>query len=140
MGRLYGSLHNRLMEDCNGQPVLAVGLGATECHYSDRDAYTIIEVAANGKSFKMQEDKSFRTDLNPDGSAPMGDNQHYRYEPNPEGAIREVAMNRKGKWRVVSSVWSDKKFKEKGDGWYRSLVGGNGVIVGCRDKHYDYSF
>jgi len=39
----YGNLVNRIMEDCKSvEPT--VGMGCTEVCYSDRHAYTVIEI------------------------------------------------------------------------------------------------
>lgn len=43
MSGWYGSLQNRLMERSAG-PVPEVGMGVSECSWSDRNAYEVIEV------------------------------------------------------------------------------------------------
>ena len=114
MGKLFGSINNRLMENCTGQPVPVVGLGATECCWTDRHAYTISRVAANGKRFWMKADKATRSD-----KLGMSDAQSYTYEPQPDAPEREVRRQRDGSWKIVK---------------------GNRVMVGHRDEHYDFSF
>ncbi len=92
-----------------------VGMGATMLMWTDRHAYTIIEVAKNGKSFVMQQDTARRTDNNG-----MSECQTWDFTRNPEGAKVTVRMSKKG-WRVGG-------------------MKGNKVLVGVRDEHFDFSF
>ena len=41
--KIYGNLHNRIMESCK-PTTPEIGMGATLCFYSDREAGTIIEM------------------------------------------------------------------------------------------------
>lgn len=44
MGKWYGSLSNRIEEDRQFCDEIKVGTGVTEYHWSDRDAYEVVEV------------------------------------------------------------------------------------------------
>ena len=121
--KLYGSLNSRLMESAIG-PKPEVGMGATITMHTDRHACTIVSVSEDGKRIETTADKAIRTDLNPDGSAPMTDCQSYRYEPQPD--IRRDA------WTL-----------RKDGGWVKegeSLRQGQRICLGFRDHHHDYSF
>lgn len=118
LGTQTGSLMNHVMS--HGTAIEPqVGMGVTMLCWTDRYAGTIIEVTKNG--FVMQRDKAIRTDNNG-----MSTSQSYRYEPNPDGCqvlFRRVARGKaKGQWRE------------------RGITTGNGVLMGHRQAHHDYSF
>ena len=111
----------------------AVGEGVTKNMYSDRQAYTIIEVKRNGRQIIMQRDKATRTNREDDVFSPGGfvghtstpNGQQWAYERDTEGTI-------------VKANWSAK--------WNRFFVGGapasgrgTSVTMG-RHEHYDYNF
>jgi len=104
-----GSLMNQLM----GPGVKPeVGMGATELCYTDRHAFTIIAVSASGKTITVQRDNATRAD-----SHGMSDCQSYTYSADPNGAIYELRLTKKG-------------YAHKGTPF----------TIGCRREHYDYSF
>lgn len=118
---MFGNLTNRVMEGSK-QPVPEVGMGATECMWSDRHAYTIIAVYGKGDkvtTITVQRDKAVRTDKNG-----MSDSQSYTYTPDPDGETKTVTLRKNGKWIT------------KGE----PLKNGTGWLIGHRDEHYDYSF
>lgn len=92
-----------------------IGMGATELCWSDRHAYTVIEISNSGKKLKLQRDKAIRTDNNG-----MCDSQSYRYEQDPKGYTVEVSLRKDGRWKEVR--------------------GTTVYLVGDRDEYYDYSF
>lgn len=122
-----------------------VGMGATEVMFSDRHAYTVIEVLT-AKKVVVQQDTAIRLDYfcedchvhgkltveqaKTEGRPcptcgkrvpPMfGDSQLYHFEPNPNGYKTTVSLRKDGRWRVV-----------KGFTVY---------VLGSRSEHYDYSF
>lgn len=108
---MHGSLINRLSE---GKTAVKpeVGMGATELCYSDRHAYTIVEVSPSGKTIKVQPDKATRTDNNG-----MSDAQTYSFEPDTNAPIITVRLTKKG--------WQSK---------------GRPFAIGYRSEHYDYTF
>ena len=96
-----------------------VGMGATVLCWTDRKAGTIVEVTDAG--FTVQLDKATRTD-----NYGMSDTQHYAYEPDPSGSKYTFARVKRGK---AKGAW-----RENGS------PTGNGVLIGHRDHHYDFSF
>lgn len=119
LGTETGSLVNHLYS--TAKPIApTVGLGATILSWSDRHAGTIIEVRADG-SFVVQEDNWVRTDTNG-----MSDAQSYQYTPNPNGSTYTFEPVKRG--------------KAKGQIRENGLKGGRSVLVGSRDKHFDFSF
>jgi len=107
----HGNLINRVLE--TSIPIVpVVGMGATECCWSDRHAYTVIAVSPTGKTCTVQRDHAIRTD-----NYGMSDCQDYRYERDPEGSTMTLRLTKRG--------WSSK---------------GTRFILGSRDEHHDYSF
>lgn len=94
-----------------------VGDGISLSPYSDWDAYTVIARRDTPKGFVLtiQEDKAIRTD-----NRGMSDSQDYRFEPDPNGIVREVR-------------WSSKA------NWFSKPMGVYKVALG-RHAYYDYSF
>lgn len=99
----------------NDYIVPVVGMGATQICWSDRHAYTVIAVSANGKRCTVQRDKAIRIDSNG-----MSECQQYRFERDPEGYTVELKLRtKKGK-----KYWD----------------GGGLYALDCRREYYDYSF
>ena len=94
-----------------------VGMGATKLNYTDRDAYTIVEVMPSRKRFVMVQDVATRVDTNG-----MSEAQQYTFTPGEdrEDARVLVTLTKKG-WRVGG-------------------MRGSKVLVGVRATYYDYSF
>lgn len=113
---MHGNLINRIME-ASASPKPEIGMGVTECGYSDRHAYTILEIFSPCK-ITVQRDKAIRVDKNG-----MSDSQRYRYERNAAGETKVLTKRRDGVWREAGSS-----------------KGGNTFVLGLRDEHYDYSF
>lgn len=100
------------------QPEPTVGMGATECWYTDRHACTITKVSPDGKTIETVRDIAIRTDKNG-----MSDSQEYTYLPGDGHA----------------TVWTRRangRFIRKGD----SMRNGLQLLVGERDEYYDHSF
>lgn len=110
---LYGSVTNRILENGNNED-LKVGNGATIYLWSDRNAYTIIEVISKCKAI-IQRDKAIRVDTNGFGS----ENQEYKFERDTNGKIEEIYCR--------NGVWKTKEGKQK-------------VRIGIRDEYYDFTF
>jgi hypothetical protein len=120
--KVYGNLMNRIMESAKpAHP--EVGMGATITMYSDRYPATIVgvELFKSGPNkgtasvIRVQEDDAVRTDKNG-----MSEDQDYDYTPNTNNPIITFTRRKNG------------SFTEKG----RT----SGLIVGRRDKYYDFSF
>ncbi len=113
----FGSFQNMMSAECrNSDP--HVGMGATELRWTDRAAYTVIEVQANGRVLRLQRDQATRKD-----KRGMTDAQEYLYQPNPKGLIVTVSRRRDGKYRRV------------GEGNTGSVF-----MIGARQEYYDFTF
>lgn len=113
---------NELKIEINGQEkIVKVGDGCTICYYTDREPATIIEISDDGKTIKVQEDKSTRTDHNG-----MSECQTYEYERDLNGSIHIFKQTRKNK-----NFYTD-------NGKYNDW--GTWLGFGGRRKYYDYSF
>lgn len=97
-------------------PAPEVGMGCTELCWTDRRAYTVVEVKSP-TCVMIQRDTVTRTDTHG-----MSDDQDYAYTPNPEASRRTLRRNKAGQW------------KAQGD------PKGATYRMGLRDEHYDYSF
>lgn len=109
----YGSFNNLYASRGISSMTPYVGMGATELLWSDRHAYTVVEVSPSGKTLKLQRDIAIRVD-----GLGMSDGQSYRYEPDPAASLVTVRKCRDGRWKSGGSVFA----------------------VGYRSEHYDYSF
>ncbi len=89
-------------------------MGATEVMYSDRHAYTVVEVVS-ARKIVVQADTATRTDNNG-----MSESQSYTYTPNPEGEKRTLSLRKDGRWVEVA--------------------GRQGFAIGTRREYHDYSF
>jgi hypothetical protein len=94
------------------EPAPSVGMGCTLCFYTDRHAGTIIAVSPSGHMVTVREDKAVRTDSNG-----MSEDQDYRFEPDPNGAVH--------------------KLYRQGDGRYGKSPR---LVLGVRGAYHDYSF
>ena len=115
--RWYGSVQNRLLENSrSAEP--EVGMGATECCWSDREPYEVIEVTdsrhikVRALKYRVVKGSTF------DGSA------EYEYESDPDGFVATLFKKKNGKWvrRIGRS--------EDCNGW----------IIGFAERYYDPSF
>lgn len=118
---MQGSVINRIMESAVS-PEPAEGMGATECRWSDRVAYTIQAVqtfktgAKKGqvKEFLMTRDVAVRTDSNG-----MSESQTYEHTTDDTAEPVRVVRTSRGTWKTE---------------------GGSAVAVGHRSTYHDYSF
>lgn len=114
----YGSLTNLLTsQSTKNAPIPEVGMGATGLYWTDREAYTIVELlytkAGKLKGFLAQQDTAKRKDTNG-----MSECQDYTYIANPEAEKIVVKLNSKGQWKSKACVFA----------------------IGYREKYRDYSF
>lgn len=149
---LYGSLNNRFDENkyYNGTyNNLKVGDYATVYHYSDRDAYEIIEVK-DQKHVTIRELDAKRND-----GGGMSDCQSYDYYSNENNRTIELELTKFG-WKEVTRYNLDlyNKVKDRngyvmwGDDIVEKVMKGKEVkrgrkiciSFGIADKYYDYSF
>jgi hypothetical protein len=96
-----------------------VGMGATIYYWTDRQACTIVDIDAKGKTITVREDFFTRKDNNG-----MSECQSYDYRPNPNGPKHVFTLRKNGRWVMRGS--------KIGDG---AVLG-----IGSRRQYYDYSF
>lgn len=101
-----------------GNPVPEVGMGATELCWTDRHAFTIIEVLSP-KEIRVQQDFAERADANG-----MSESQEYTYSPDPNGRTQLITLRKNGAWVT------------KG----KQMQNGTRFKLGVRMEYYDYSF
>lgn len=123
LGTQTGSLMNHVYSRM-GSPEPVVGMGATECLWSDRHAVTIVEVTA--KYIVTQADTTKRVDTNG-----MSESQEYEYTPNPEAYKQYWKKDQKGQYRQAHH-------NEKGNLVFNGSSTHLGI--GYRDEFYDFSF
>jgi len=111
-----------------GQPEPVVGMGVTFLGWTDRYPGTIYDVFQVGKStyIVVAEDDAKRIDENG-----MSECQEYEFTPAPDAYKSVYRRNLKtDKWEAVR--------KNENGRWAK--VGGNGLMIGRREKYYDFSF
>lgn len=123
LGTQTGSLVNHIYSRM-GSPEPVVGMGATECLWSDRHAVTIVEVTK--KYIVTQRDDTKRIDSNG-----MSESQEYEFTPNPEAYKQYWKKDKKGTYRQAHH-------NENG----RLVFNGHSchLGIGYRDEYYDFSF
>ena len=118
MSRWYGSVSNRIMENTKGlDPV--VGMGVTECLWSDREPYEIIEVK-DARHIVVRRLDAKRIDTNG-----MSECQDYEYASNENNPARNLFLTKEGRWRERIGA---------------RRLGSNGWIIGFAEKYYDFTF
>jgi hypothetical protein len=115
--RWYGSLQNRLEENCKGLKP-KVGMGATEMMWSDRNAWEIIAVKderhITARRLKCKLVSEYFTEC-----------QEYKYESDPNGYTAELFLTKKGQWRQR---------------YYGTRQLGNVFVIGYAEEYRDPSF
>jgi hypothetical protein len=116
-----GSLQNEIFSNSQSNTP-EVGMGATQIRYTDRRAYTVIEIVS-AKEVVVQRDKAIRTDV-------LGwvDYKTFQIEQDPKGHTRTLVLKKSkkhpnGKWVV------------KGD-----PINGERYIIGMREEYFDPNF
>lgn len=118
MSKWYGSLNNRVMERARGEQELHIGMGVTQCMWSDRRPWEIIEIK-DERHITVRELDAKRIDSNG-----MSECQEYEYTSNEDNSTTTLFKTKEGRW--VERIGR----KYGCDGWY----------VGRAEKYYDYSF
>lgn len=111
----YGSLQNDLAANARNDVQPEIGLGATEILWTDRYAYTVVEVT-NSRQIIVQRDKA----VNRGGHG----HNDWSYEADPAGIRRTVTLRKNGRWVT------------KGE----SLKGGTRWVLGWRNENFDWEF
>jgi hypothetical protein len=117
----YGSMLNSIFAN-NGVEEPTAGMGATYLAWSDRYAYTVVDVmrfksgpkAGQVKSVIATRDIATRTDLNG-----RSESQSYEYETNPNAKREVFTLRKSGRFQAS---------------------GGGVLAIGARREYYDYSF
>lgn len=159
--RWYGSLQNRLLENCNDPAEITVGMGATEYSYSDREPLEVISVK-DQKHVTVRRLVAKRTDDN--GMSECQQYEFYSDESQPSYDL----VKRGGYWYTTDTMTAEdldkfdallaKDAAWDGDEIYFALWAGqfdhdkvrkNGkqtryhkmnIGFGVARKYYDYSF
>jgi hypothetical protein len=118
MSRWYGSLENRLMETSN-MPKPEVGMGATECLWSDREPYEVIAVK-DDRHITVRRLDYKRVDHNG-----YGGQQEYEYFSNENNPVCNLFFTKKGVWR--------ERYADRSLGCTR-------FVIGFAERYYDPSF
>ena len=113
---MYGNVINRVMEQSK-TPEIVVGMGATECLWSDRHAYEVIAV----QDEKHITVRRLNANLKP-GTIWL--DQEYEYSSNPDNPPVRLYKTHKG-WR---------------ERFGRNSLGDNIFVIGRADEYYDPSF
>lgn len=125
LGSQTGSVTNHLYSRMIlGAPEPTIGMAATILGWTDRNPGTVI--GWDGKVVSVQEDSAKRTDSNG-----FSESQSYDYTPNPQGSITNFRLDPRG-WREVTMSTSGR--------WKLEQGGGQGLILGRREKYRDPSF
>ena len=119
MAKWYGSINNRLMESCKGD-VPVVGMGVTECLWSDRHPYEIVEVQ-DERHITIRPLGYKRIDNNG-----MSECQEYEYYSLPDNGTIRLYRAKDGRW--VRRV--GKNGVDRSSGWY----------IGKAEAYYDPCF
>jgi hypothetical protein len=124
-GTQTGSLVNHLYSRMTiGAPEPTVGMGVTMLSWTDRDAGTIVEVNMKKRYIAVTEDRAERIDNNG-----ISESQEYKFTPVLDGHLNYYRKDKKGQWRRCYH-------NQNG----RLVFGTGGLIVGRREKYYDFSF
>jgi hypothetical protein len=125
LGTQTGSLVNHLYSRMTlNEPEPTVGMGVTMLSWSDRDAGTIIEVNTKKRYIAVTEDDAKRIDNNG-----ISEGQEYEYTTRLDGCITYYKKDKNGQWRKCY-------YNENN----RMVFGRGGLILGRREKYYDFSF
>lgn len=114
---MYGSLNN-MLAGSDPEIVPKVGMGATMIGWTDRHAYTVVEVKS-ARHVVVQRDAVKRVDMNG-----ISESQRYEFSADPEGEMYEVTRRKNGRWVI------------KGE----SMKNGTKFVIGHREEYFDYSF
>jgi len=121
LGTDTGSFFNYLMG--NSMTIPEAGKGATVLHWTDRSAYFVNSVSADGKEVVIERAKAVRVDNNG-----MSEAQDYNYERDPQAQPETIKFTY-GKWRRV--------YRELGGKTTYSPIN---IIFGTMREYYDFSF
>jgi hypothetical protein len=114
----FGSVINKIMEESRDRPP-EVGMGVTRILWSDRQAWSVVEVYPEGKKIRVRQDRAVVMSGSAfDGSAV------YRFLPQEDGREAVLTLRSNGKW------------VQRGE----PMRGGCGWLIGVREEYVDPSF
>jgi len=113
---MTGSFINNLYSNSK-QKTPEIGMGVTECCWSDRHAYTIVDIISP-REIVVQRDIAIRAD-----NRGMTDSQDWIYERDPEGSKYTITLRKNGRW-------VKKGLDMKSNGW----------LIGSREEYFDFTF
>lgn len=120
LGTETGSIVNHLYSSRDNRP--EVGKGATELFWTDRKAWFVNSVSADGKSCEIELPKVVRTDNNG-----MSEIQHYRFE-RESNPFKLTLRYRYGSWYVYNAKHPYKRYSKIN------------IRFGFMSQYHDYSF
>ena len=129
LGTDTGSLVNYMYMSGTNRTQPEVGMGATICGWSDRHPATIQSIETiRGKTYiGITGDTAVRTDDNG-----FSESQEYDYTSNPNATQSYYRFDeKKQQWVGVIQNPTTGRWK---------LNGNRGLIIGLREKYYDFSF
>ena len=128
MSKFHGSVHNRVLSSRVPKVKPEVGMGVTECLWSDRYAWEIVEVIDEKHAIIRKMDAKCK-----DWYA--GD---WEVFPDPNGEIRHLVF-RYGRWRDLlwDEVWEDGRVVSRTPS---RRLGTNGWRLGSAEEYRDPSF
>jgi len=125
LGTQTGSLVNHIYSGMTAnEPEPTVGMGVTMLSWSDRSAGTIVEVNTKKRYIAVTEDDAVRTDDNG-----MSESQVYEYTTRMDGYMYYYKKDKSGEWRRC--YYNENK---------RLVFGRGGLVLGRREKYYDFTF
>lgn len=150
MTKWYGSINNRIMEQGKDAEEITVGMGVTEFHWSDRDAYEVVRVI-NQKNIVIRELKHIHV-----GNCHMDNN----WELVSDSTRPEIELKKRGKyWYTYATVTKEDLEEIDKDidkqlwlchwGFDRDTINKNGkqtkyhkknIVIGYASYYYDYEF
>ena len=124
LGSQTGSFINHFMsQGVSATP--QVGMGATFLSWTDRNPGTVVSYDDKKKIVGVTRDTAARVDTNAESES-----QEYTYTSNPDGPVHFFRLSKTGSWEGV--YWNQNTNR-----WNRNQ---QQVVLGRREKYYDFSF
>lgn len=124
LGSQTGSFMNHFMsQGISATP--KVGMGATFLSWTDRNPGTVVSYDDKKKIVGITHDTAVRVD-----NCGMSESQEYEYTSNPDGHVYYFKQDKNGSW--VGCSWNEDTKR-----WNKNH---KQVIIGHREKYYDFSF
>jgi len=146
----YGSVSNRIAENVL-QPIPEVGMGATKTMWSDRHAYTVLEVSKETVKYTAQVKeigeiirhypkwiKASQDDAVVVRGSCMDGSAEYEFSNDCDINFAETFYFHKpsGLYRHENTKWDGREYVGTG----RTTKDSQAIVLGYRDEYYDPSF